>query len=96
MAYILRRVLVDDAEEAKRGCRETAALRRHFGVAHEQYFTNSQRPQELVIAYDGETIDQLGTALRIADAVLSGEAPPPALGAARLLTQVSDDRSGGL
>src|SRR5688572_12918 len=39
MAYILRRVVVDDSEEAKRVCRETAALRRNYGVAQEQYFT---------------------------------------------------------
>jgi hypothetical protein len=75
MAYILRRMLVTDVEAAKRELAETAADRRARGVARETYFTNPARPYELIVTFDGESIEQLCAALQ---PPASGEPPPPA------------------
>src|SRR5579875_669048 len=86
MAYVLRRVIVQDVEAEKECYRATAAERRRHGVARETYFVDPQRPHELVIAFDGDAVDQLYAALRASEADAApcqpasprrAEAPPP-------------------
>src|SRR5215211_7452887 len=77
MATILRRLLVEDVEETKRHLAATAADRRRRGVAGEAYFTSPERPNQLIVVFDGENIAQLHVAIHPVNPDRGSELPAP-------------------
>ena len=77
MASILRRLLVEDVEETKRHLEATAADRRRRGVAGEAYFTSPERPNQLIVVFDGENVAQLHTAIHPVNPDRGSEVPAP-------------------
>ena len=75
MASILRRLLVEDVEATKRYLSATAADRRRRGVAGEAYFTSPERPNQLIVVFDGENVARLQAAIHAANPDRGSELP---------------------